>query len=255
MNHQYIKSLLDEQVQCFNTPEFISSDPISIPHKFKDKEDREIIGLLTATIAWGNRKSIIKSGENLIEIFGKCPFEFVMNYKESYFHYVQDFKHRTFNGFDLHFFILSLKKIYAQPGGLQNLFSSGFKKEKSAAGGIENFRKSFFYDDTQNIRTKKHVASPKKGSAAKRLNMFLRWMVRKDDKGVDFGIWQDISPSLLSCPLDVHSGNSARRIGILNRTQNDWKAVQELDRTLRKYDPKDPSKYDFALFGMGLNQL
>ena len=206
MNHQHIKSLLDEQVLRYNTPEFISSDPISIPHKFKNKEDKEIIGLLTATIAWGNRKSIIKSGENLIEIFGKSPFDFVMNYMESDYHYVQNFKHRTFNGFDLHFFILSLKNIYTEHGGMQKLFSSGFKKEKSAAGGIINFRNSFFYDDTQNIRTKKHVSNPQKGSASKRLNMFLRWMVRKDDKGVDFGIWQDIPPSLLSCPLDVHRG-------------------------------------------------
>ncbi len=254
MQIEKIKNILDFNVIKYNQPEFINNDPISIPHLFSKKEDIEKIGLLTATISWGNRKAIINSAKKFIKLLDNKPYEFVMNYKEKDYHHVEFFKHRTFNGFDLHFFLLSLQNIYKTKGGLEKIFSEGFNKNGSSLDGIENFRNAFFYDDTKNIRTKKHVSSPFRGSASKRLNMYLRWMVRRDNNGVDFGIWKSISPSMLSCPLDVHSGNSARKIGILNRKQNDWKAVIELDNSLKIMDANDPVKYDFALFGMGLEK-
>ena len=179
------------------------------------------------------------------------PFKFVKNFNENELNLLNDFKHRTFNAFDLQSFILRLQKIYKRFGSLEELFAPDFKKNKNSFEAIVNFRKEFLGEHHE-IRTKKHVANPIKGSAAKRINMFLRWMVRKDDKGVDFGIWNKISPSKLSCPLDIHSGRSAREFNLLKREQNDWKAVEELDISLRKLDYKDPVKYDFALFGMGI---
>lgn len=254
LQKESIKDFLESKVVQFNEPGFIKNDPISIPHQFSIKEDIEIIGLITATISWGNRKSIINSANKLVEIFNEKPYEFVMHYSDSNYDLVKDFKHRTFNGFDLHYFILSLQNIYLTHGGLENIFEIGFKKTSSSLGAIENFRNIFLFKGGNEVRTKKHVSSPLKGSAAKRLNMFLRWMVRNDANGVDFGIWKNIPPSLLSCPLDVHSGNSARNLRLLNRNQNDWKAVVELDTNLRILDPNDPVKYDFALFGMGLEK-
>ena len=245
---------MDAKVHQFNQPNFIENDPISIPHLFSKKEDIEISGLLTATIAWGNRKSIINSAQKMAALFNNKPFDFVMNYKEEDFELVKSFKHRTFNGFDLHYFLLSLQNIYLNKGGLENIFKAGFNNNGTALDAIENFRNIFLFKEKEDVRTKKHVSSPLKGSAAKRINMFLRWMVRNDHNGVDFGIWKSISPAQLSCPLDVHSGNSARKIGLLNRTQNDWKAVIELDKSLRILDPDDPVKYDFALFGMGIEK-
>ena len=253
-NNTDLKALMDEKVHQFNHPNFIENDPISIPHSFSKKQDIEISGLLTATIAWGNRKSIINSALKMMTIFNNSPHEFVMNYKENDFNHVRDFKHRTFNGFDLHYFILSLQNIYLNNGGLEKVFENGFKESGTALESIENFRNIFLFKEKMDVRTKKHVSSPNNGSAAKRINMFLRWMVRKDNKGVDFGIWKNISPSKLSCPLDVHSGNSARKTGLLHRTQNDWKAVTELDSSLRLLDQDDPVKYDFALFGMGIEK-
>jgi uncharacterized protein (TIGR02757 family) len=247
MTNATLKELLDEKVFQYNNPRFIESDPIQIPHQFQLKQDIEIAAFLTATISWGNRKMIIKNAQRLMDIMGNSPFDFIM---ESETDVDENFVHRTFNAIDLNYFVKALRSIYINHGGLEKVFS------KNASPGdlqssIYHFKKVFF-EIEHPLRTMKHVSDPNKGSAAKRINMFLRWMVRSDDAGVDFGIWKDISPSMLSCPLDVHSGNVARKLGLLQRKQNDAKALNELDLSLRKMDPIDPVKYDFALFGMGV---
>jgi len=253
MNFSELKQFLDEKVELYNTPSFIESDPISIPHQFELKEDIEIIGFLVSTIAWGNRKMIIRSGNSLVDILGNSPFDFIMNYEKKDINRLHDFKHRTFNAIDLDFFITSLRNIYTNHKGLENVFASPISKQTTMYDSIENFRKIFFESVVDSkFRTYKHVASPAKGSASKRINMYLRWMVRQDNRGVDFGLWKNINPAILSCPLDVHSGNVGRALGILPRKQNDWKAVLELDNNLRKMDASDPVKYDFALFGLGV---
>src|SRR5699024_3879974 len=248
------KEFLDFKVEQYNTPLFIEEDPIQIPHAFSQKEDIEIMGFLVATIAWGNRKMILNSGERLMNIFGNSPFDFIMEYTPANDEYFEGFVHRTFNSIDLTYFVKSLQNIYINHGGLETLF----KKHATAQSlqfSISKF-KEIFFELPHPKRTQKHVSDPLKNSAAKRINMFLRWMVRKDDKGVDFGLWNSLKPSQLSCPLDVHSGNIARKLGLLNRKQDNAKAVLELDNALRKMDASDPVKYDFALFGLGVyNEL
>ncbi len=244
-----LKDFLDEKVIIYNNPNFIETDPIQIPHKFSLKEDIEIAGFLVATIAWGNRKSIINNGNKLMDLMGNSPYDFVVNFSENNSESLSDFVHRTFNSEDLIFFVKSLQNIYRNHGGLEAAFSKYAEKD-SLQMSIHQFKKTFF-EIPHSTRTQKHISDPLKNSAAKRINMFLRWMVRNDNAGVDFGIWKSISPSLLSCPLDVHSGNIARKLKILKRKQNDGKALKELDFVLRKMDPTDPVKYDFALFGLG----
>ncbi|GGD92893.1 TIGR02757 family protein [Planktosalinus lacus] len=250
INQAELKEFLDEKVQLYNSPKFIESDPIQIPHRFTVKEDIEIIAFLVATIAWGNRKSIINSGNKIAELLGNAPHDFVINHREHDLDRLLRFVHRTFNGIDLQFFIHSLKNIYENHGGLESVFKKNATKS-SIQPAIHSFKKIFF-SIPHPERTMKHVSDPLKNSAAKRINMFLRWMVRNDTTGVDFGIWKTLDPALLSCPLDVHSGNVARSLGLLSRKQNDAKALLELDSSLRKLDPVDPVKYDFALFGLGV---
>ncbi|WP_339610597.1 TIGR02757 family protein [uncultured Planktosalinus sp.] len=250
MNQTELKEFLDEKVLLYNSPDFIVSDPIQVPHQFSIKEDVEISAFLTAIIAWGNRKSIIKNGNKIVELLGNAPHDFVMNHREQDLDKLLPFVHRTFNGVDLQFFIRSLKNIYKHQGGLETIFKK-YTTENSLQPAIHEFKKVFF-SIPHPLRTEKHISDPIKNSAAKRINMFLRWMVRQDDAGVDFGIWKTISPALLSCPLDVHSGNVARSLGLLSRKQNDSKALFELDTSLRNLDPSDPVKYDFALFGLGV---
>lgn len=245
-----LKNFLNEKVNLYNNPKFIESDPIQIPHQFSKKEDIEISAFLTATIAWGNRKSIIKNSNRMMEFLDYSPFDFVMQHKESDLEHLLPFVHRTFNGHDFIQFVKSLKHIYQKYNGLETVFSNHAEK-KSLQNGIHQFKQVFF-EIPHLKRTQKHVSDPLKNSAAKRINMFLRWMVRNDNNGVDFGIWKSISPSQLSCPLDVHSGNVARKLDILKRKQNDGKALAELDANLRDLDSKDPVKYDFALFGLGV---
>lgn len=245
-----IKDFLNQKVIQYNKPKFIESDPIQIPHSYTLKEDIEIIGFLVATIAWGNRKSIIKSGSRLKEIMGNSPFDFIMSFSETKSNKLNGFVHRTFNETDLAYFILALQNIYRKHQGLEALFAKNCSKTSTQIS-IHKFKKVFF-SLPHPSRTQKHVSDPLKNSAAKRINMYLRWMVRKDNTGVDFGIWKSISPALLSCPLDVHSGNVARKLRLLTRKQNDAKALLELDTILRKLDPIDPVKYDFALFGLGI---
>ena len=250
MTRKELKEFLDFKVEQYNTPEFIETDPVQIPHLFSRKEDIEISGFLTATISWGNRKSILKNANAMMELLDHAPYDFVMQHSENDLEKLQHFVHRTFNGSDLAYFLRAFKNIYDTYGGLENIFSKYSNKE-SLQPAIHEFKKIFF-ELPHEVRTQKHVSDPLKNSAAKRINMFLRWMVRNDNKGVDLGIWESIFPAQLSCPLDVHSGNVARKLGLLKRKQNDAKALAELDKNLRKMDPEDPVKYDYALFGLGI---
>ncbi len=250
MNKVQLKEFLDEKVDLYNRPEFIDSDPIQIPHLFTIKEDIEISGFLAATIAWGNRTMIIRNSKRMMDLMGNAPFDFVMSHADSDLDRIDDFVHRTYNSADFKCFIKGLRNVYLRHGGLEAIFTK-HRQPDSLQPAIGIFKKLFF-EVEHPARSQKHISDPLNNSAAKRINMFLRWMVRDDNRGVDFGIWKDIPPSILSCPLDVHSGNVARKLGLLNRKQNDAKAVAELDRELRLLDPIDPVKYDFALFGLGV---
>jgi uncharacterized protein (TIGR02757 family) len=245
-----IKEFLDEKADRYNTPQFIDSDPVSIPHRYTLKEDIEIAGFLTATISWGNRNMILKSAASLMERMDDSPYEFILRHVPSDLKSLRGFVHRTFNDTDLEYFLQALRHIYLHHGGLETLFSE-HSTDSSTQPAISAFRRIFFSLPHPEHSTR-HVSDPEKGSCAKRINMFLRWMVRRDNRGVDFGIWKGIQPAQLSCPLDVHSGNVARKLGLIRRIQNDAKALGELDLCLRQMDPADPVKYDFALFGLGV---
>ena len=250
MNFSELKAFLDEKVELYNHPNFIESDPIQIPHLFTQKEDIEIAGFLAATIAWGNRKMINRNAQKMMELMGNSPYDFVMSHSEEDLERLSTFVHRTFNGQDFIGFIKSLQNIYLKHSGLEAVFSKN-QEANSMQKSISEFKKIFF-EINHLTRTQKHLPDPMSGSAAKRINMYLRWMCRQDNKGVDLGIWKTISPALLSCPLDVHSGNVARKLELLTRKQNDGKALVELDTNLRLLDAADPVKYDFALFGLGV---
>ena len=250
MNKNELKEFLDAKVIQYNNPKFIESDPIQIPHQYTLKEDIEISAFLTATITWGNRKTIINNAVKLMDLLGNSPYDFVMNHKDRDLASLEGFVHRTFNGSDLKYFIKALRHIYKNNDGLESIFNSNITTNSTQIA-IHHLKKIFF-ELEHPLRTQKHISDPIKGSAAKRINMFLRWMVRNDNTGVDFGLWKSISPSILSCPLDVHSGVVARKLGLLDRKQNDAKALYELDTNLRLLDPADPVKYDFALFGLGV---
>jgi uncharacterized protein (TIGR02757 family) len=246
-----IKELLDEKYFQFNNTSFIETDPISIPHKFSKKEDIEIASLLVATIAWGQRTSIINNGNKLMRLMNDEPHDFILNFTKKDAARFEGFVHRTFNSTDCVFFLNSLKHIYTKHGGLEAAFSTDFSsKETDVKNAITNFRALFLNTEHQS-RSEKHISNPSAKSSAKRLCMFLRWMVRKDKHGVDFGIWKSIKPSQLCLPLDLHTGNVSRKLGLLNRTQNDWQAVEEITSVLRTFDKNDPIKYDFSLFGLG----
>lgn len=249
INRNELKDFLDSKVIKYNTLDFIEPDPISVPHRYSLKQDIEISGFLASTIAWGNRKMITKNAHTMMDLLGNSPYDFVMSHEEYQLERLDGFVHRTFNSEDFKYFIKALQHIYTNRGGLEATFIEN-QSETSLQQAIYSLHTTFFEIDHP-IRTKKHVANPLKGSVAKRINMYLRWMIRKDNTGVDLGIW-DISPSKLSCPLDVHSGNIARKLGLITRSQNDLKALAELDTELRLLDPNDPVKYDFALFGLGI---
>ena len=249
MNKKELKAFLDEKALRYEKPDFIPLDPIQIPHRFNLKEDIEIAGFLAATISWGNRKSIINSANRLVKIMGNSPYDFVMSYTPERAHLLSGFVHRTFNEKDLETFILSLKNIYTNYQGLEQLFAKNMTGSRLQSS-ISAFKKVFFEIPHQR-RTQKHVSDPHKNSAAKRINMYLRWMVRDSSAGVDLGLWKSIPASVLSCPLDVHTSTIARKLGLLSRKQNDAKTLLELDTSLRNMDPTDPVKYDFALFGLG----
>ena len=252
MNKLELKEFLDEKVFQYNTLDFIDSDPIQIPHQFSVKEDIEIAAFLTATIAWGNRKMIINNSKRMMALMGDSPYDFVMSHSETQLEKLDGFVHRTFNSNDFITFIKALNHIYSNHNGLEMAFAKNYQS-LSMQPSISEFKKVFFEIEHQS-RTMKHVSDPMQGSAAKRINMFLRWMVRQDNKGVDFGIWKSFQPADLLCPLDLHSGNVARKLGLLERKNDDWQAVEELTSNLRNFDPIDPVKYDFALFGTGVNE-
>lgn len=252
MNFSELKNFLDEKSDYYNCQTFLEQDPLQIPHRFSHKQDIEISGFLTAVIAWGNRKSIISAAEKMLDYLDHAPHEFVLNFQQSDVAQIKNTAvHRTFSGDDLVCFLNNLQKIYQNHDSMEELFLPE-EDESDFYHAIERFRNSFFCADTLE-RSSKHISSTYKNSSAKRLMMFLRWMVRNDGRNVDFGIWNSISPSKLSIPLDVHTGNISRKLGLVNRTQNDWKTVQELDAVIRKMDPYDPAKYDFALFGLGVS--
>jgi uncharacterized protein (TIGR02757 family) len=245
-----LKEFLDEKVEKYNRLDFIEHDPISIPHRFTDKEDIEISGFLAATIAWGNRTMILRNANRMMNYLDDSPYDFIMNHSDDELDRISTVIHRTFNAADFVYFIKALRHIYKEQNGLEGIFNQ-YRTQDSLQPAIHQFRNMFF-ELPHDRRTMKHISDPFKGSAAKKINMYLRWMIRKDTKGVDFGIWKSISPSILSCPLDIHSGNVARKLGLLTRKQNDTKAVSELDSNLRDMDMNDPVKYDFALFGLGV---
>ena len=247
-----IFDLLNEKAELYNSPDFITDDPIQIPHRFSLKQDIEIAGFLTATISWGNRKSIINDAEKMMNFMGNSPYDFIQNVSEKDLKPLEKISiHRTFNGEDFREFILNLKRIYSQNESLESQFLIQ-ENEENFYHSLHRFRQNFIGSTIH--RSQKHVSSTYKNSSAKRLIMFLRWMVRSDKKGVDFGIWENINPKYLSIPLDVHTGNISRKLNLVQRKQNDWKTVEEMDAALRKFNAEDPAKYDFALFGLGVSK-
>jgi uncharacterized protein (TIGR02757 family) len=244
MKGDALKEYLDFKADQFNCPDFIADDPIQLPHRFTRKEDIEIVGLLVSTIAWGKRQMIIKSGEHLLGEMGESPYDYVRSYRAL----SKPFVHRTFQAEDLDFFFRALRAIY-EDGDLEKAFAAD-SAHPGAKGRIISFRTKML-QTPHAVRARKHLSDPLSNSAAKRLNMYLRWMVRNDKRGVDFGIWPSISPSELCIPLDVHTARVSRELGLLKRKQNDWQALEEIMGTLRSFDPVDPAKYDFALFGIG----
>ncbi len=245
-----IKEFLDEKADEYNNPDFIETDPIVVPHQFTLKEDIEIAGFLTASIAWGKRETIIKNAFTLMELMGYAPYDFVMNHQAHHLEKLDHFVHRTFNATDVQFFVRAIRHIYSHKGGFESVIADS-ASETSVIPSLSSFY-TVFFSLPHPARTRKHVSNPEKGSSGKKMNMFLRWMVRNDTRGVDFGLWKAVSPSVLSCPLDVHTGNVARKLGLLTRKQNDIKAVCELDSALRAMDCHDPVRYDYALFGLGI---
>lgn len=244
-----ITKFLDEKVSLYETSSFIDSDPISIPHQFKDRGDIEVAGYLTATISWGKRSMILKSANKLMEMLDHSPYQFVINASDSEINMLDKFYYRTFQGVDLVAFIHGLRRVYER-GGMELLFASGVNNGGTVREGIAAFRSVISEGIPQ--RTFKHLSDVAKGSSGKRFNMFLRWMVRPSAGSVDFGLWKSISPADLYLPLDVHSARVARSLGLLQRKQNDWRAVEEVTEALKKIKPDDPIKYDFALFGLGV---
>ena len=245
--------MLEAAFRIYNTPGFIADDPISIPHGFSRLQDREIIGFWAATLAWGQRKTIIQSARRLVELMDGAPFDFILNHAEQDRARFLDFKHRTFQATDTLWFLEFFQQYYRKHNSLENAFARHLLPDDATTErALAGFHRDFFDSPDAPDRTRKHVATPERGSTCKRLNMFLRWMVRRDGAGVDFGVWQQISPAQLLIPLDVHVERVARRFGLLQRPQTDWRAVLELTENLRAFDPLDPVKYDYALFGMGV---
>jgi uncharacterized protein (TIGR02757 family) len=244
-----LKTFLDMQVEYYNRPEFIATDPVQIPHRFTLAQDIEISGFIAATLAWGQRKTIISKSSELMHLMDYHPYDFLLHAGIKDYARFEGFCHRTFNATDTLYFLQALKNIYLKHGGLRKVFETGFMINHNAAIAIACFRE-FFFELDHPARTRKHVPDVMKGAAAKRLNMFLRWMVRRDKGGIDFGLWKNISPAWLKIPLDLHTAKTARSLELLKRKQNDWKAVCELTDNLSEFDAGDPVKYDYALFGM-----
>lgn len=254
MNKSELKDFLDQKYLQFNNFDFIADDPVKIPHEYSKIEDIEISGLFASVIAWGNRKSIIKNGYSLMERMDNAPHDFTCNFTINDLKNFEGFKHRTFNEIDCSTFLFALQTLYKDHKSLGNYFKVQFEKKQNQAEVISQFKKDFFLNPFAE-RSQKHLPDPLKGSAAKRICMYFRWMVRKDEFGVDLGIWNNLIPtSKLHLPLDVHTSNVGRSLGLLTRKQNDWKAVSEITSNLINLCPEDPTKYDFSLFGLGVNE-
>lgn len=253
MEENKLKSFLDSKVELYNQPAFIKDDPISVPHLFSKKQDIEIAAFFASIFAWGNRTTIINKSKELMQLMDMQPHLFIVGHSDEELKSLLLFKHRTFNTTDLLYFVSFLKSHYSNYESLEDAFSKWFsRKDETVENALIGFHHYFFSLKDVPARTKKHVATPEKKSNCKRLNMFLRWMVRSDTKGVDFGIWKKIKPSQLICPVDLHVARVAKRLNLLHRKQTDWQAALELSTYLRTLDPSDPVKYDFALFGLGV---
>ncbi len=250
-SYDEMKEFLELKFEQFNNPSFIDDDPISVPHRYNRKQDIEISAFLTASIAWGRRDLIIGSALKLMELMGNSPWDFILNADESSIKEAGSFYYRTFNGTDCMTFMAGLRKIYSEYNTMEDILVKSLEEGRNWKEAITELRKAFF-SIPHSRRTLKHFADISGGAAGKRLNMFLRWMVRDDGRGVDFGIWKRIDTSVLYIPLDLHTGNTSRKLGLLSRKQNDWKAVEELTSVLRSFDPLDPVRYDFSLFGLGI---
>ena len=249
-----VRELLERLWDRYDRPEFIPDDPISVPHRYADRADREIAGFLAATIAWGNRRAIVRSGHRMMRCMDDAPADFVRNASDRELQTLTGFVHRTFNGCDLRDFVPALRRMESEYGGIGGFFESRYEATHDLAAVLAEFRRAFFAVDHA-PRCEKHLSSVERGAACKRLCMYLRWMVRRDGRGVDFGEWTRIPMSALRIPLDVHVGETARTLGLLGRRQNDWRAVEELTAALREADPGDPVRFDFALFGAGMDRL
>ncbi len=253
ISHEALYAFLEEKVDQYNRPEFIEDDPISIPHSFGKRQDREIAGLFAAVLAWGQRGTIIRKTRELMEMMDNDPHAFVVGHSDRDLKPFLNFRHRTFNPTDALYFIAFLRHFYERHDSLEYAFMPGAEASTTEAGLIR-FHETFFSLPDSPARTRKHIATPVRGSTCKRLSMFLRWMVRTDNKGVDFGLWKSIRPAQLICPFDLHVDRVSRKLGLIRRKQSDWLTALELTDALRKFDPVDPAKYDFALFGAGVNE-
>ncbi|GGZ27664.1 TIGR02757 family protein [Echinicola pacifica] len=250
-----LKDFLDQKVEEYNQPGFITADPVGIPHRFSKKQDIEISGFFAAILAWGQRKTIINKCSQLLEMMDNAPYDFMLHHTEADLRPFLEFKHRTFNDIDTLWFIHFLSGFYKKHDSLEAAFTIGWTDSTEVMYDLlRNFHTAFFADPQAPQRTRKHIATPVRKAACKRINMYLRWMVRKDDKGVDFGLWDKIQPSQLICPCDVHVDRVARKLGLIDRRQTDWLTAIELTKRLREFDPQDPVKYDFALFGLGVEE-
>jgi len=254
LSFEELREFLEEKTALYNTLSFIEADPVSVPHRYTKKEDIEISGFIAATIAWGQRKTILNNMQKLLLLMDDAPHDFIINSRKKDLEVFSRFVHRTFNGTDCIYFLRSLRNIYHNHNGLEGIFKTHTRQHDEDLAYAIHRMKLIFFELPHDGRSEKHIADPAKNSSAKRICMFLRWMVRKDTCGVDFGIWNHLGAHRLSCPLDVHSARVARHLGLLDRKQNDWKAVCELTSGLKKYDSADPVKYDYALFGLGVNE-
>lgn len=248
-----LKEFLDQKVKQYNQPGFIENDPIGIPHAFRKKQDIEIAGLFAATLAWGQRVTIIRKCKELLAMMDNDPHTFVLHHSENDLKPLQHFKHRTFNGTDTLYFVSTLKWFYQNHSSLEEAFPVS-PQDETIEKGLIHFHEVFFSQEYFPARTKKHVPTPARKSTCKRLSMYLRWMVRANDSGVDFGIWKNIPAAKLICPCDLHVDRVARRLKLIRRKQTDWQTALELTGNLRKLDAHDPVKYDFALFGLGIEE-
>ena len=252
LSREELRDLLEHLHDKYNRPEFIENDPISVPHSFTSRDDREVAGLLASTIAWGNRKAIVKSAHRMMQYMDNAPADFVRSASDSELARLDSYVHRTFNGEDFKDFVRGVRGMFERFGGIGSFVESRYEATGSMAQVLSDFRREFFAC-VHNSHCEKHLSSIDKGAACKRLNMYFRWFVRRDERGVDFGEWRKVPMSALYLPLDVHTGNMGRALGLLTRRQSDWKATVEITESLREFDAADPVRFDFSLFGAGID--